>query len=183
MVLLVFGGFVFLIFWIFLVVLVVFGWGLPVVFVLRWWWWRRWLLLLGLGGGLDLGPGGDHQPHRQLEILGLHLVAALQGRLVKAVHKPDELLPAAMAAAREIAANTSAISVTLTRHMMWRLLGADHPMAAHKLDSRGVQFTGKSPDAREGVTSFLEKRAPKFPGKVTKDMPGFFPWWNNPTFE
>ncbi len=108
---------------------------------------------------------------------------ALQGRLVKAVHKPDELLPAAMAAAREIAANTSAISVTLTRHMMWRLLGADHPMAAHKIDSRGVQFTGKSPDAREGVTSFLEKRAPKFPGKVTKDMPGFFPWWTNPTFE
>jgi len=108
---------------------------------------------------------------------------ALQGRLVKAVHKPEELLPAAIAAAREIAANTSAISVTLTRHMMWRLLGADHPMAAHKLDSRGVQFTGKSPDAREGVTSFLEKRAPKFPGKVSKDMPGFFPWWNNPTFE
>jgi len=108
---------------------------------------------------------------------------ALQGRLVKAVYKPDELLPAAMAAAREIASNTSAISVTLTRHMMWRLLGADHPMAAHKIDSRGVQFTGKSPDAREGVTAFLEKRAPKFPGKVSKDMPGFFPWWNNPKFE
>ena len=108
---------------------------------------------------------------------------ALQGRLVKAVYKPDELLPAAMAAAREIASNTSAISVTLTRHMMWRLLGADHPMAAHKIDSRGVQFTGKSPDAREGVTSFLEKRAPKFPGKVSTDMPSFVPWWKSPTFE
>jgi enoyl-CoA hydratase/carnithine racemase len=108
---------------------------------------------------------------------------ALQGRLVKAVYKPDELLPAAMAAAREIAQNTSAISVALTRHMMWRMLGADHPMEAHKIDSRGVQFTGKSPDAREGVTSFLEKRPPQFPGKVSKDMPPFFPWWKDPTFE
>jgi enoyl-CoA hydratase/carnithine racemase len=107
---------------------------------------------------------------------------ALQGRLVKAVYKPDELLPAAMAAAREIAQNTSAISVALTRHMMWRMLGADHPMEAHKIDSRGVQFTGKSPDAREGVTSFLEKRPPQFPGKVSKDMPKFFPWWKDPSF-
>ena len=108
---------------------------------------------------------------------------ALQGRLVKAVHQPDDLLPAAMAAAREIAANTSAISVALTRHMMWRMLGANHPMEAHKIDSRGVQFTGKSNDAREGVTSFLEKRAPKFPGRVSKDMPKFFPWWKEATFE
>jgi len=108
---------------------------------------------------------------------------ALAGRLVRSVHPKDQLLATARAIAREIADNTSAISVTLIRHMMWRMLGADHPMEAHKLDSRGVYYTGRSPDSREGVEAFLEKRPAHFPGKVSKDMPEFFPWWQPRTFE
>lgn len=102
---------------------------------------------------------------------------ALAGGLVREVVAADELLPRAREIAREIADNTSAISVALIRQMMWRMLGADHPMEAHKLDSRGVYATGQTEDAKEGVTSFLEKRAPKFPGRPSKDMPDFFPWW------
>ena len=92
---------------------------------------------------------------------------ALAGGLVRSLHPKDELLPAAKALAAEIADNTSAISVTLVRHMMWRMLGADHPMEAHKIDSRGVYYTGKSPDAKEGVEAFLEKRPARFPGRVS----------------
>jgi len=102
---------------------------------------------------------------------------ALAGRLVRSIHEKDDLLPAARALATDIRDNTSAISVTLIRHMMWRMLGADHPMEAHKIDSRGVYYTGKSADAKEGVESFLEKRPAAFPGKVSTDMPEFFPWW------
>ena len=108
---------------------------------------------------------------------------ALAGGLVRSVHPKDQLLATARGIAREIADNTSAISVTLIRHMMWKMLGADHPMEAHKLDSRGVYYTGRSPDAREGVESFLEKRPAHFPGKVSKNMPEFFPWWEERTFE
>ena len=107
---------------------------------------------------------------------------ALAGRLVRSVHAKDDLLPAAHAIAEDIRANTSAVSVTLIRHMMWRMLGADHPMEAHKLDSRGVYYTGRSADAREGVESFLEKRPAEFPGKVSRDMPEFFPWWEERKF-
>jgi enoyl-CoA hydratase/carnithine racemase len=108
---------------------------------------------------------------------------ALAGGLVRSVHPKDELLPAARAIAREIADNTSAISVTLIRHMMWRMLGADHPMRAHQIDSRGVYYTGRSADAKEGVEAFLEKRPAHFPGKVSADMPEFFPWWQEPEFK
>lgn len=107
---------------------------------------------------------------------------ALDGRLVRSVVAPDELLPAARAIAENIASNTSAVSVSLTRHMMWRLLGADHPMEAHKLDSRGVQYMGGTADAREGVESFLEKRAPDYRLAPSKDMPAYFPWWEEPDF-
>ena len=108
---------------------------------------------------------------------------ALAGGLVRSVHPKDQLLATARGIAREIADNTSAISVTLIRQMMWKMLGADHPMEAHKLDSRGVYYTGRSPDAREGVEAFLEKRAAHFPGKVSKDLPEFYPWWDDRTFE
>jgi enoyl-CoA hydratase/carnithine racemase len=107
---------------------------------------------------------------------------ALQAGLVRSVHPKDELLDTARAIAREIASDTSAISVTLIRHMMWRMLGADHPIEAHKIDSRGVYYTGRSPDAREGVQSFLEKRPAVFPGKVSADMPEYFPWWTRREF-
>ena len=102
---------------------------------------------------------------------------ALAGGLIKKIYKPDELIPAARALAREIADNTSQVAVALIRQMMWKLLGADHPMEAHKVDSRGIFARGSSADVREGVTSFLEKRAAKFPDRVSKGMPAYFPWW------
>ncbi len=102
---------------------------------------------------------------------------ALQGGLVKKLYKREELIPAARALAREIADNCAPVSVALLRQMMWRMLGADHPMEAHKIDSRAIFARGSSNDVKEGVTSFLEKRPAKFHDKVSKDMPPFFPWW------
>ena len=107
---------------------------------------------------------------------------ALDGRLVRSVVPADELMPTARALAEKIADNTSAVSVSLTRHMMWRLLGADHPMEAHKLDSRGVQYMGTTADSREGVESFLEKREPNYQLSPSTDMPDWFPWWVDPKF-
>ena len=108
---------------------------------------------------------------------------ALEKGFVRSIHKPDELLPAARKLAREFADQTSSISVAMIRQMMWKMLGADHPMEAHKVDSRGIFYTGKSADAIEGVESFLEKRPPDFKGKVSTDMPEFFPWWQERKFE
>jgi enoyl-CoA hydratase/carnithine racemase len=108
---------------------------------------------------------------------------ALEGGLVRKVVPAADLLPTARALAREIATNTSAVSVALARQMLWRMLGADHPMEAHKIDSRGIQMMGRSPDAYEGVTSFLEKRPPHFGMRPSQDMPSFFPWWQERPFE
>tara|TARA_B100001758_G_scaffold244422_1_gene255753 strand:- start:67 stop:924 length:858 start_codon:yes stop_codon:yes gene_type:complete len=107
---------------------------------------------------------------------------ALSGGLVRSIHKPEDLLADAKHIARELVENTSAVSTALIRQMMWQMLGADHPMEAHKIDSRGMYFTGKSADAKEGIESFLEKRPAKFPLEVSKDMPPFFPWWEDRKF-
>lgn len=107
---------------------------------------------------------------------------ALEGGLVKAVYPKDDLLAQARSIAEEIRDNTAPVSVALIRHMMWRMLGADHPVEAHNLDSRGVYYRGRSADAKEGVESFLEKRPAKFSGKVSQDMPEYFPWWEQRKF-
>ncbi len=107
---------------------------------------------------------------------------ALAGGLVRSVHAADDLLPAARAIATEIAANTAPVSVALTRQMLWRMLGAAHPMEAHRVDSRGILERGRSADAREGVVSFLEKRAPQFPVKVSDGLPDIFPSHETPKF-
>jgi enoyl-CoA hydratase/carnithine racemase len=102
---------------------------------------------------------------------------ALEAGLVRSVHPDDELLPAAYAIAREIADNTSAVSVALTRQMLWRMLGADHPMEAHRIDSPAIVAMGAAPDAHEGVVAFLEKRPAEYSMRVSRDMPALYPWW------
>jgi enoyl-CoA hydratase/carnithine racemase len=107
---------------------------------------------------------------------------ALAGGLVRSLHAPEDLLPAARAIAAEIAENASPVSVALTRQMLWRMLGADHPMEAHRVDSRGILERGRSADSREGVVSFLEKRPAVFPLKVSADLPDIFPNYAERTF-
>ena len=106
------------------------------------------------------------------------------GGLIRSVHEPDELLPAAYDLAKEIAENTSATSVAMTRAMLWRMLGAPHPMDAHRADSAITEWCFQSPDFREGATSFLQKRAPEFPNRVPADLPAppTFPFWEDPAF-
>ena len=108
---------------------------------------------------------------------------ALAGGLVRSLHEPDELLPAARTIAAEIVENSAPVSVALTRQMMWRLLGADHPMAAHRADSRAILLRGASADTREGVESFLEKRKARFADRVSDGLPDVFPHWCEPGFE
>jgi len=102
---------------------------------------------------------------------------ALAGRLVSKVVPPGELLPTARALAREIATKTAPVSVALIRQMMWRMMGADDPMEAHKVDSRGIYTRGRSDDVKEGVLAFLDKRPAQFKDRVSSDMPDYFPWW------
>ncbi len=107
---------------------------------------------------------------------------ALDAGFLAAIHPKDELLESAYAYAREIVEYTSPVSVALTRQMLWRMASADHPMEAHRIESRGIFSRGRSADAREGVDSFLEKRTPNFPDRVSKDMPNYFPWWEEPEY-
>ena len=108
---------------------------------------------------------------------------AKDGGLIRSVHPANKLMDEAYKLAQEIIDNTSPVSVALTRQMLWKMLGADHPMEAHLVDSRLIYELGKAEDVKEGVKSFLEKRSPKFLSKVSRDMPKFFPWWKNKKFE
>jgi enoyl-CoA hydratase/carnithine racemase len=103
--------------------------------------------------------------------------------LLRSVHEPEALMPAARELAREFADNTSAVSKTLTRHMLWRMLGAEHPIRAHEIDTLAMSHTGKSNDAREGIRAFLEKRPACFTDRVSRDLPAFFPWWEPPQWK
>ncbi len=107
---------------------------------------------------------------------------ALDAGLVRSVHRPEELLPAARALAAEIASTTSALSVALSRRLLWQMLGAAHPMEAHRADSRAIYHLGQMADAREGVTSFLEKRPARFTLSPRTDRPELFPGWIEPEF-
>lgn len=107
---------------------------------------------------------------------------ALDGGLVRSLHPGDELLDASRSLAREIADNASPVSVATTRKMLWRMLGADHPMEAHRVDSRGIMLRGASADSKEGVEAFLEKRDAEFPDRVSDGLPDVFPDWVDPTF-
>ena len=129
--------------------------------------------LVGIGQAMDWVMSGRVFPAEE----------ALKGGLISQVVEPEMLLPTAKAIGREIAENTSAVSVALCRHMMWKMLGADHPMEAHKIDSRGIRSMGQLPDAYEGVQSFLEKRSGNYTMKPSRDMPDFFPWWEERVFE
>jgi enoyl-CoA hydratase/carnithine racemase len=106
---------------------------------------------------------------------------ALEAGLLRSIHEPEDLLPAAYELAREFTAN-SRVSNAVIRQMFWRMLGADDPVVAHRLDTKGMVERGQSADATEGTTAFLEKRVANFPDKVSKDLPDFFPWWEEPTF-
>jgi enoyl-CoA hydratase/carnithine racemase len=108
---------------------------------------------------------------------------AKDGGLVRSLHAPEDLLPAARALAREIADNTAPVSIALTRQLLWRMAGAPHPMHAHRADSRAIQFRGAQGDAKEGVMSFLEKRAPNYPNKVSSELPDIWPDWEEPQFK
>jgi enoyl-CoA hydratase/carnithine racemase len=102
---------------------------------------------------------------------------ALRSRLIRSVHRPEELMDAAYALAGEIAENAAPVCLALTRQMAWRMLGANHPRSAQEVESRVLGFVGAGADAREGVRAFLEKRTPQFRGRISTDMPDFYPWW------
>lgn len=113
------------------------------------------------------------------------LVSADQAKdagLIRSVHEPDELLPAAYELAREIADNTAPVAVGMIRQMLWRFAGSDHPMDAHRIDSKINFALGRSEDVKEGITAFLEKRSPEFPGRLPQDAPSAYPWWTEPEF-
>ncbi|UZW57404.1 crotonase/enoyl-CoA hydratase family protein [Sphingobium sp. JS3065] len=128
--------------------------------------------IVGIAKALELSFSGRVLGAAELKDAGL----------VSQVVAPEELLPTTYAVAREIADNTAPVSVALMRQMAWRSLGMSHPMEAHRIESRGICTRGASPDAKEGITSFLEKRLPEFAGKVSTDMPNYFPWWEEPQY-
>ncbi len=107
---------------------------------------------------------------------------ALKGGLIRSIHAPEDLITAARNLAHELTAESAPVSIALTRQMMWRMLGANHPMEAHKLDSRAIWSRGAGGDAKEGVASFLEKRPAAYPDTVSENMPHFSPWMDEPDY-
>jgi enoyl-CoA hydratase/carnithine racemase len=108
---------------------------------------------------------------------------ALAAGLVRELVPPDAVLARAQAVAAEIAEQTAPVSVALTRQMLWRQLGAPHPLSANRLESQALLALGGMPDAQEGVAAFKEKRPARFPSRVSRDMPDFYPWWQEEPFD
>ena len=104
---------------------------------------------------------------------------ARQGGLVSEVVEPEELMNRAREIAHELTAETSAVSIALTRQMLWRFAGAPDPFELLAIDKPMSVERGGHADVREGVQAFIEKRSPTFPGKVSEDMPSQYPWWQN----
>jgi len=108
---------------------------------------------------------------------------AFEAGLVRSLHDPKDLIPAAREQAREFVSSSSSVVKTVLRHMVWRMLGAPHPIDAHRVDTADINQLATSPDAKEGINVFREKRAPNFPDRVSRDLPDFFPWWEEPEFQ
>ena len=125
--------------------------------------------LVGIGQALDWCYSG--------RVFGAE--EALKGGLVRSLQAPDDLLPAARALAKQLTSESAPVSIALTRQMMWRMMGAASPMDAHRLDSRLVWARGGMADAKEGVASFLEKRAAGYTDTVSGDLPRFSPWMDD----
>lgn len=107
---------------------------------------------------------------------------ALNGGLVRSIHPASDVVPTAIALAKEIAANVAPVSAVLTRQLLWQMLGAEHPMEAHRIDSRAIYDTGRMSDAAEGVTAFLEKRPAKWSLRPSRDLPNWYPWRTEPPY-
>jgi enoyl-CoA hydratase/carnithine racemase len=107
---------------------------------------------------------------------------ALEGGLVRSLHPADEVLPVATGLAREIATNVAPVSAVITRQLLWQMLGAGHPMDAHRIDSRAIYDTGRMADATEGVRAFLEKRPARWSLTPNNDLPDWFPWLPEPPY-
>jgi enoyl-CoA hydratase/carnithine racemase len=107
---------------------------------------------------------------------------ALAGGLVRTVCPVGDVLPLATRLAREIAANAAPVSAIITRHLLWQMLGADHPMVTHRIDSRAIYDTGRMADSAEGVAAFLAKRRANWTLTPSTDLPDWFPWRSEPPF-
>lgn len=107
---------------------------------------------------------------------------ALDGGLVRSIHPADEVLEVAKGLAGEIATGAAPVSAVVSRGLLWRMLGEDHPMAAHRADSEAIYELGAKPDSREGVMAFLDKRAPNWTLKPSQDLPSGYPWWDEPEY-
>lgn len=128
--------------------------------------------LVGIATALDWCYTGRLVPAAEAQAAGL----------VRSVHPAGELMSAARALAHGVTRDAAPVSIALTRQMMWRMLGAAHPIEAHRLDSRLIWSRGRSADAKEGVTSFLEKRAASYPDRVSDALPDFPQWLDDPAY-